>query len=350
MRLILIALLVLLGLAGQAVAQARPGPEARPLGDWTDPDLGRAVIEGVATERFLWLRGASGNLVRFDRQTGERKVEAQGVIDILADGPQLWALSKTNQNEAVVKEVRRSVFADRRIYFEGDPVALFATGAEPGVVTNTQVLMPAGDGWSRHRLAATLDPHAHVSALIGDALLVGYNKGEWGGGLRRIDVFTGTVSFVRGAGDGLCGGLLNPECHPMVGIVPDAERVDCALVGASLAHLSGRYGEVLRVCRDTITRVFADTLPARSDSLSPGGTWPFNSIVAVRDGWVAVGQDRYARSRHGTVAMAAVPPFLMWAGLRVSAPSDDVIFMESACCWGSASFIQYRVIAIPVSD
>lgn len=352
MRSILLAALAFFILVGQATSQERTDQERRSVRTWLDPDLGQALIEGAGTPQHLWIRGASKKVVRFDRETGERSIAAENVIDILADGPRLWALIALNENQSVVRDLRRPDVAERRIYSGGSPVALFATDAGPGVLTTTQALLPTTTGWSRRLIAGSLDQHARVSALTGDALFVGYNKGEWGGGLRRVDTSTGAISFVREPGGDPCQGRLNPDCAPIVGVISDPEREGCVLVGASLAHLSGRYGEVLRVCGYVITPVFADPLPVIPNSLEfrAGRTWPFDSLVGVKEGWVAVGQDRFARSANGVVAMHDTPSLRAWAGLQISDEIDDVIFVEAACCWGSETSIRYRVIAIPIGD
>jgi len=352
MRLFLLASLVALLLAGPAAGQQDRDSGRRSSLTWSDPDLGIGLMEGVAAQQHIWIRGNSGRVVRFDRQTGERTVAAENVVDLLPDGPHLWALIALTDNESVVRDLRRPDIAERRISFQGSAVALFATETGPGVLTTTRALIPFGDRWSRRLLAGAVDRHAHLSPQTGDDLFVGYNRGEWGGGLRRIDLSTGAVFIVREPGADICGGRLDPECSPVVGIVPDRQREDCVLVGASLAHLGGRYGEVLRVCGDVVTPVFAEALPVVPGSIEsrPGQTWPFDSLVATEKGWVAVGQDRFARSADGAVAMDDIPPLRPWAGLQISEPVDGVIFVEAACCWGSVNIVRYRVMAIPITD
>lgn len=350
MRSILISVFMALAMAGGADAQVRTDAGRLPLHDWRDPDLDGAIIEGVATQDSLWLRGASRKVVRFDRRSGDRLVAATEVLDVLVDGRHLWALVTLNANESVVRDLWDSALPDRLVYSEGSPVALFATPNGPGVLTTTKVLLPKGDQWDRRRLAAVLEPGAHVSALTGNSLFVGYNRGEWGGGLRRLDVSTGSISIVKEPSERICSGRLDPECAPLVGIIPDTKDVDCVLVGASLAHLGGRYGEVLQVCGDRIITVFSDPLPIVPNSIvnRPGQTWPFSSLVQTHDGWVAVGQDRFARSLGDTVTMDDIPVLRSWAGLQISEPFNGVIFVEAACCWGAETFVQYRVVAIPV--
>lgn len=350
MRSILISVFVVLALAGVADAQVRTDAGRLPLRDWVDPNLGGSIVEGVATHDSLWLRGASKNVVRFDRRSGERSVAATDVLDVLPDGPHLWALVALNANESLVRDLWDTGLPARRVYFEGSPVALFATPNGPGVLTTTKALLPSGEHWDRRRLAALLEPGANVSALTANTLFVGYNKGEWGGGLRRVDTLTGTISIVKDPSSQTCSGRLDPECAPVVGIIPDTENAGCVLAGASLAHLSGRYGEVLRVCEDRITSVFSDQLPIVPNSIvnRPGQTWPFTSLVPTNDGWVAVGQNRFARARANAVTMNDIPALRSWAGLQISAPVDGVIFVEAACCWGSEASVQYQVVAIPV--
>lgn len=349
MRLILCLLLVAFSIAESAAAQARTNAD-RSMQNWTDPDLGGAIVEGVAKEDFLWLRGSSRNVVRINRETGERAVVATEVVDLLSDGPHLWSLIAISANENVVRDLLDASLPERRISFRGDPIALFTTPGGPGVLTTANALLPTGSGWSRRRLAGAPDPYAHVSPLTGNSLFVGYNRGEWGGGLRRIDTSTGSISIVKEAGDTTCGSRLDPECAPVVGIISDELDKGCVLVGASLAHLSGRYGEVVRVCEDRITPVFADPMPVVPNSLvnRAGQTWPFDSLVVTDGGWVAVGQDRFALADGADVTMGDIPDLRAWAGLQVSDPYHGVIFVEAACCWGSDEFVQYRVVAIPI--
>ncbi|MDP3404602.1 MAG: hypothetical protein Q8S03_07930 [Brevundimonas sp.] len=350
MRCLLTLVLVFLAAADVSAAQVGAGEGPRRLGNWTDPDLGGAIVEGIATRDFLWLRGVSRTVVRFDRRTGERSRVAVDAVDLLADGPHLWALLVLNENESTVRDLRDPTAHQQRVSFLGTPLALFATSGRPGVLTDVNVLVPSGHRWSRRGLAGSLQSGGHVSALTGDALFVGYNLGEWGGGLRRIDVATGTVSFVQEPGETVCSGRLDPECAPIVGIVPDDAGAGCVLVGTSLAHISIRRGEVLRVCDDQVSSVFRDPLPVEPNSIinRPGQSWPFDSLTQTRDGWVAVGQERFARSRQGTVMIEAVPDLRAWAGLRISDPADELIFAEAACCWGSDALVRYRVVAIPI--
>lgn len=340
MRIFVLAILAAM-LATTAAAQ-----------QWSDAELGRVVVEGAADARHLWLRGEDGVLVRFDRQTGERTVLGRGFVDLMHDGDHLWAMSKAEGEPTIIlSDLRDAERPPISRYADGEPIGLFSSGGGlPGLLTSRHALRPEGDRWRESPLAAELQPYAHVAVGTDGRLYVGYNQGEWGGGLRRVDPAIGSIAFVSEASDELCGGQLNPECDPVVGVFPDSEQADCMIVGTSLAHMSGRMGQVLRICGDRITSVFSDPLPPTPGGFNlPNQTWPFTGLVPTRDGWIAVSQDQYARSRSGSVEMRQTPTLKDWSGLRISDEQDGVLFVMAACCWGSGDqMTSHRLLAIPV--
>ena len=341
MRVLFVAIFAFAMLATAAKAQ-----------QWSDSDLGRVVVEGAADARHLWLRGEHGVLVRFDRQTGERTVLGRGFADLLPDGGRLWTVSKAEgAREIIISDLRAPERPPIRFYPDGEPIGLFTSGSDrPGLLTTSHVLRPEPGRWRRWPLAAELQPYAHVAVGADGRLYVGYNRGEWGGGLRRVDPDVGSIVFVSETSDELCGGQINPDCAPIVGVFPDPEQPACMIAGTSLAHMSSRRGQVLRICGDRITPVFADPLPPTPGGLNlPNQTWPFDSLVPTHDGWIAVSQDRYARSLSGSVEMQPTPPLKDWSGLRISDERDGVLFVLAACCWGSGNpLTSHRLLAIPV--
>ncbi len=324
------------------------GPPPQP---WLDDDLGRSLLEGAADTRHLWLRGQDGAVVRFDRQTGDRIVLGRDVFDLLRDGDRLWAASRAEgTDEVIIIDLRHVERPPIRVDVEGEPVGLFLTGGDrPGLLTHSHVLRPDGNRWRSRALATGFDFGAHpagVATAADGRLYVGLNKGEWGGGLRRIDPATGSVTLISEPGDELCGGLLNPDCDPVVAVFPDARQPDCMTVGTSLAHMMQR-GQVLRVCGDRISAVFAQ--PIGRTRRGYRQTWAFDNMVETHDGWVAVSRPRYARSRSGVVEMRRTPALKDWAGLRISDEQDGVLFVLEGCCWGMVDRpTDFGVLAVPV--
>lgn len=330
------------------------GPKATPE-PWSDPDLGQAVEEGAADARHLWLLGTNDVLVRFNRQTGERSVVGRDVFDLQQDGDRLWAVSRAEGSpEVSFSDLKDPERRPIKVNVEGDLVGLFATGGDrPGLLTNRQVMRPAGDGWRHDRLAAELKcgefpaSYGFVGASADGQVYLGCDVGEWGGGLQRIDPATGkAVVISQGSGEA-CGGLINPNCDPVVGVFPDSEQPNCMTVGTSLAHMSLRDGQILRVCGDTITRVFSAPLPSFRPDYPQ--SWAFDGFVPTHDGWVAFSRRRYARSRSGSVEMRPTPALKDWSGLRISDEQDGVLFVLESCCHGYVDHpTEFRVLAVPV--
>ena len=357
MRFLTLFLIIMLGAAAPAVAQTERMPDVETPGSWQgghwrDPDLGRAIFEGYANRSFLWLRGESGKVVRFDRADGTRTVVAESVVDLMPDGTSLWVLTSGTGYEAEIRDLRSDQSAPVRFYARETPmISLFATDQDhPGVLTGSAAYMPAEAGWDRRELAATITAGEAVSGEQ-TSLYIGLNRGEFGGGLRRVDLETGTISIVSGPGDGPCGGALSPACQPVIRLFPAPDQ-PCVIVGTGLSHLGLSIGHVYRVCRDSIVVIFDTPTPALPDRwMMTPSPWPLDDLVPIRDGWVATSRGRYFRSHNGRVEELALTSFHDWSGLRISDEQDGVMFVVGSCCWGVVDKpTLFRPLPIPILD
>lgn len=355
MRAVLLCLMVL-GFASQAKAQPR---------QWTDPDLGRGIAEGVATQDHIWLRGSLGKVVRFDRATSERQVVAENVRDMMAADGRLWVLAPEAQGGSfVLTDLRSSQPVpsprdqERRIYLhasrdsEGEVIGLFAwPGADrPAILATRAVAVPEPGGWRRRDLPADLYTGGWIAAPSPEQIYVGYNRGEWGGGLRRIDLPSATISFVSEPSEALCGGVLNPACDPVVGVHADSASSGCVIVGSGIAHLSSSRSEVFRVCGSDISSVFSTPVPEVKDQwMMTTQPWPLHGLFETSEGWVGISRERYFLSRDGQVTEHPMPIFRDWSGIRISEEENGVLFIVSACCLGTSAGELYSTLAVPVS-
>lgn len=328
---------------------------------WRDDDLGEAIVEGVASHDHIWLLGSSGAVVRFDRQTGERQVVATGARDMLRDDGRLWVLTRlegaANYEVHDLRSDQNPEPNGPRIYLDpsevggGNPVGIVAWPGQtrPAILTQGALFVPVTEGWEQRRLAASLSQRGHIAMTDGDMIYVGYNLGEWGGGLRRIDPADGAIAFVRDQSDRPCRGVLNPECSPIVGVFHDRDNTDCVLVGTGISHLGSSRGDVYRVCGSKISGVFTTPTPARRDQWSLGPQpWPLHNFIEAPGGWIGISRGRYFRSKDGSVAEHPLPIFSPWSGIRISEEQDGVLFIVSACCWGSENNPLYGSLALPI--
>lgn len=324
-------------------------PVATHAETWRDPDLGEQIHQGAADNRFIWLKGRSRALVRFDRATGERTVLATDALDLLVDGSHVWLLSGlADSGPLTIRDLRApevSVTFDTLMR----SARLIPGDDFPALLTLSRVFRYEDGEWRTTAFAGSLDQRGFgIGATdASGALYVGLSRGEWGGGLRRVGL-DGSIAFIAQREPG-CGGLLNPDCEPVVGLFRDRSASDCMIAGTGLSHMGLTLGRVYRVCGQSISVVYET--PAGLDSGPfPNRGWAMDSLVKTRDGWVGLNARRYALNRDGAVVEKTVPTLEEWSGLKISRETDGLLFLMSSCCWGSATRPLHGVMALPVIE
>jgi len=141
-----------------------------------------------------------------------------------------------------------------------------------------------------------------------DAVFIGVNRGEWGGGLYRIDRGTGQVAQVSKAGS-----------EPVNAIVDDPWKPGCLVVAVGLMHFMPD-GRLLEVCGDAVETLYTAKVPIER---AASGTFladeAFFGLVVDQGGVLAVadsGLYRIDASRHASVV--ALPAFHDVDGVRVN--------------------------------
>jgi hypothetical protein len=248
----------------------QPGTQAQPK---SDPVLGERIAEGVVLEGRLWLRGTlgknsfgdrSGGLVSFGIDDQSRRVHFEkGVLELIKDGHDLWVLRQSSSHKGtfIVSVWRNGSFEDVGEFKSSRkdvPLALMSNSGALTVLTEETIrVFSPGRGWSSVPLKGKLRPGVQMaiaSPAVGGSAYVGINKGEWGGGLQRVDLRTGDVTSIeRRDGKGLCDGPLNSDCDPVTGVIPDPQTKECVLASVGLVHLFTSEGRILRVCGEKVT-------------------------------------------------------------------------------------------------
>ncbi len=238
-----------------------------------DPVLGERIAEGVVVGERLWLRGtmvspkdSSGGLVSLRLSDQSKQVHFdQGVLDIEKAGQDLWVLRSSKARELVVSVWTGHGFDDlgRFTHPKADtPIALFKSGRNPAVLSSRAIRELSADthAWRMTPLRGELRSGVQITAAspgIGGSLYVGFNMGEWGGGLQRIDLQTGAVTNVeRRDSKELCAGPLNSDCDPVTGVIADPQNRDCVLASVGLVHMFSSGGRILKICADSVTLAF----------------------------------------------------------------------------------------------
>ena len=165
-----------------------------------------------------------------------------------------------------------------------------------------------------------------ISSTYGtpDQFFVGFNAGEWGGGLRRVDRRSGNITVIERNSTGeICGGPLNTSCDPVNGITAEPWKPDCIAAVVGLVHFRP-HGRVVEVCGDQVQRLYykpyGDIRSAgRSKDDEPFSTVAFFGLTREGDTVWAVGIDGiYSIGPGGTAYFVPLPHFKDIGGISIS--------------------------------
>jgi hypothetical protein len=123
----------------------------------------------------------------------------------------------------------------------------------------------------------------------GDAVYVGSDRGEWGGGLTRINLATGTVDDVKDTKDRLGPDRRYDQLDDNIhAIIPDAHHEDCVIVAAGVVHFTSS-GRILRICGLSPETIFARDVTQNVYGRQRVVSEAFFDLARVRDGYWAAG-------------------------------------------------------------
>ena len=163
-----------------------------------------------------------------------------------------------------------------------------------------------------------------------DQLYVGEDKGEWGGGLHRVDLRSGAVTTLGEVKEEPSDGLLNPECEVITGIVEMPGQPDCIAVASGLMHMSGS-GRLYRICHDQVSILYEKRYRA-GDYPDPNAydTLPFLNLFRQGEILWATGSDGiYVVSADGQARQQSVSGFRNIGPLKVSFAVPGIVVVRT---------------------
>lgn len=203
------------------------------------------------------------------------------------------------------------------------------------IVTNRRLVEVEGAVVRAAKLSEELEPPFGVgTALInGNTIWVGFNVGEWGGGLRRITRGEGKMEVVEKNRSGeLCGGPLNTGCDPVNGIVASPSKPSCVMAAIGLVHVIS-HGRIVEVCDKTVRRLYfkpdAPQPPyGKLDEGEPANTIAFFGLTRVGDTVWALGTDGlYRFDGESSPQFRPLPKFENRGGYQVSFDVPGVVLL-----------------------
>jgi len=330
-----------------------------------DPVLGERIAGGIVFDGKLWLRGISGGLISLDLSNDSRQMHfASGVLDIERVGHDLLIMHRpaSNAREVVLsiwREGRFDNFARSSTSAKDEPIALLSGANGPTILSTRaiRIFSPDKQEWRRIHLKGKLRggfQETAASPLRGDSIYVGFNTGEWGGGLQRIDLQTGAVTDIeRRDSKELCAGPLNSDCDPVTGVIPDAQNRDCVLAAVGLVHMMS-HGSILRVCGGDVSLVFEKSYTV--DGLREGDKWEmtealFGLVAAPNEGFWAISSGAFYRfGLDGTKTDEyPLPKLKPVSGIYLSRDLPGVIVVRTDANW-AVSLSGYTPLVIPLEE
>ena len=335
-----------------------------------DPVLGERIAGGVVSERRLWLRGigdfraGSGGLISLSLADETRQVHFErGVLDMEKSGHDLWVLRRSSPDarKFVVSVWKKDSFEDMASFTaseKDEPISLLS-GAAGLIVLSARairILSPGERAFKLVKLKGKFRGGFQETAgapLGGDSVYVGFNTGEWGGGLQSVNLRTGAVADVeRRDTKELCAGPLNSDCDPVTGVIADPQNKECVLASIGLVHMFS-HGRILRVCGKNVSVVFEKTetvdifngkkleMTDAFFGLAPAaeaGFWGISSEALYRFGGDGTKQEEFP-----------LPKLESVSGIFLSRKLPGVIVVRTDANW-AVSVSGYTPLLVPLED
>lgn len=318
--------------------------------------LGSRVMGGATLGPDLWLFNQSGKAVSFRFADWQPTLRARsGVAALATGGSSIWALLAPpfdwRLDHQPAARFRLASFVGGRWLYS--PWKNYAVDERPLALvvgrTKTIILGPKrlyflqrdGTPVTTRPLSIPIEAWGQfVATVIGpDTMYVGINRGEWGGGLRRINLATGEVAPVDRRGEKhLCSGPLSTECDPVTGLIVDPNKPNCVFASVGLSHMMW-HGRVLRVCGDRVETVFeAQVLPigkrieralSRRAREFPPQSEPVFALAPAPGGFWAVTPRALYRWERGKVDRHRFPDLKQIHGLAVSQSIPGLVIVTT---------------------
>jgi hypothetical protein len=289
------------------------------------------LVRAVFAEGRLWLLTYKGELSFTREQEMLRVIEPlpARALDLCVVGGSAAVLTGAVGDDLAWSLYRHKASAwtlESTIRREADEfIALNCTADEITLLTTRRLITVAPTGVSAVAVSGKLgNGGVAASYATRDQLLLGFNAGEWGGGMASVDRRTGTATLIqRSAGGGLCAGPLNTDCDPVNGIVPDPWKSGCVIAAIGLMHGEG-HGRLVTVCGSQVERLYYKPCEKQYSNGVDGEGEPFCTIgffglAKAGEALWAVGDDGlYRLEQQGPVRLESSPKFKDIGGVRVS--------------------------------
>jgi hypothetical protein len=300
------------------------------------------VTRAVYADTKLWLLSDDGTVSSITPELSKREdvILPEQAIDLcVSDGHPAVVTGSGNGSTAwtLRRHSASGWSASTVVSANGDELLAMTCAPNLVVLLTTQRLIEVAAG-NRNVIPLSSEVgRGLVSSMYTTSgqLFVGLNAGEWGGGLRRIDLRSGKVVEVQGTAGALeCEGPLRTSCDPVNAIVAEPRKTGCLVLAIGLVHMF-EQGRLVEVCGDTVRQIFRTPHGQEGLGLQGEPNGAADSVaffgLAVEDGTIrAVGTDGIYSIGPGGPVRVPLPRFRDIGGMDVSTDLPGLMLVMTA--------------------
>lgn len=300
-----------------SIEPERPGQEA-------------FFTHAVFAEGRLWILSDSGTLSSISETDKDKTQEIFGapVLDVCLHLGHLTALlggQPRGDSQVSLVEHSQGVWSSPLVstHVEGQPLAMDCSRATISLLTSMQIIELDTREPHVAALPIALKPFGVTATLAtSDAFYIGFNKGEWGGGMSRVDRRSGIVTTIEKTENGQT--VLDPAVDPVNSIIPAQADQDCVLAAIGLIHFLP-HGRIVEVCRSTAREIYSRPYTHSSHWWSPRKSYGpevtealFGLVLVNQSVWAVSDQGLYKLTSSGKAEEFPLPKFKRIGGIDVN--------------------------------
>jgi hypothetical protein len=335
-----------------ATSAASRAQQPTALSDALRLEMQNEILEAVEIGDRVWIVRPNGQLQAYNIADGNLTSQSanENYFRVVRQSQnELWTLrwrERPTQNAERTAILARQQGAE---LIEYPPItvtpqiglsALVLTNDGPLVLTQTQILRRDDRSWRAMPLTHQLPGgFSRANALLADGrtLYLGFDNGEWGGGMQRVNLSTGAVDRVdRRETGSLCAGPLNSACDPVTGVIADQSHPGCVIASVGLAHMFMQTGRILRVCGLDVRTVFTREVPEPHDELPPNTTrirlphqtTPIYALAPALGGFWAMTEDSMLRFSNDSINSERRISLSQRGDLRIDQSFPDLLLLS----------------------
>jgi hypothetical protein len=225
------------------------------------PHEGYLLSAAFAQER-VWMLSNAGVVSSIELQGDERSLEelperaldlcvSNGQPAVITVGDDAWSFRRREGKFWTVTATAPFDGDDFKAMHCGNDATLMLTSTrliELGTHGLARVVRLSGQSLDARRISDVYDE--------GKTLLLGLDDGEFGGGVLRVDKFTGAVTTLPQANKAWKDDPKTLALIPVFAITAEPWNARCAALAAGLAHMFMEQGRIVEVCGNELRTIY----------------------------------------------------------------------------------------------